>query len=206
MGSILARISTQAKRGGAMSNATYLRLIDEAVQSICPSALSLRLSRIDTESRHIYPSIYDADKMMFRVKRCRAFIRKARCGEFDYTPDDIVSETFQHRIGFQNPLLPNDALKSVKQFIPALWVAVFDLGNGSHHVATMYRGDAFFSVRDFEGQTIADVNAEELDAIIARMQERNGIDEASWKRYCEKLHESCEKWAIASNATTRMIQ
>lgn len=180
-----------------MTNATYLRLIDEACQSICPSSLSLRLSRIDTESQHVYPTIYDADKMMFRVKRCRAFVRQAHCGEFDYTPDGIIGETFQHSIGFQNPLLPSEALKSVKRFIPALWVVVFDFGNGSHHVATVYRGDAFFPVSEFEGQTVAGVNtAEELEAILSKMQERNGIDEASWKRYCTKLHEECSFRAI----------
>jgi hypothetical protein len=179
----------------------YLQLMNEAAQTLCPPASSLRLTRIDTKSKHLHSSIYDADRTMFRVKRCEAFIRQARCGEFDYSPDNhALSETYRDVMGFEPPLRPNAALRSVVKYIPKLWCLVSNIVAGTHNVTTVYRGDAFFRVSEFEGHTIADLRtADKLTATLEAMQARKGYDAAAWELYCKKLAEECMVRAAAAS-------
>jgi hypothetical protein len=188
-----------------VTKAIYQRLIDEACQAICNPALAERSVRIDSIERHVYPSLYDADATIFKVKRCRSFIRQARCGEFDYTPDGhLISEVFQQQIGFQEPLLPNEALKSVERFIPPLWCLIVDMDGGMHQVTAVFRGDAFFPVCEFEGQTLANVKSpEQLRSIVAMMTDRKGFDDESYKRYCDALSNECALRAIAEANQTK---
>src|SRR4051812_12644259 len=85
----LNRNSSQPRRDDDAMNdqRRYMQLIDEVVQSICPSSLSLHLSRIDSEASRAHPSIFEADKNTFRVKKWQTFVRQARYAEFDYSPD-----------------------------------------------------------------------------------------------------------------------
>jgi hypothetical protein len=153
----------------------------------------------------VHSSIYDADRTLFITKRCEAFIRQARCGEFDYSPDShVIAETYRDAMGFEPPLLPNEALRSVVKYIPKLWCLVSQIAPGTHSVTTAYRGDAFFRVYDFEGHTIADLgNADKLTLALEAMQDRKGYDAEAWKLYCTKLAEACERFEVATGAVTR---
>jgi hypothetical protein len=178
----------------------YLQLMNEAAQSLCPPASSLRLSRVDTKRKHVHSSIYDADRTYFLVKRRDAFIRQARCGEFDYSPDShALAETYRDVMGFEPPLKPNDALRSVVKYIPKLWCLVSHIAPGTHSVTTVYRGDAFFKVYECEGQTIADLrNADKLTLTLEAMHARMGYDAAAWELYCKKLAAECMTRAVTA--------
>jgi hypothetical protein len=183
-----------------MVRETYLQLMNEAAQTLCPPAMSLRLSRIDTKSKHLYSSIYDADRTLFRVKRCEAFIRQAREGEFDYSPDGhALAETYRDAMRFEPPVKPNEALRSVAKYIPKLWCLVSNIVPGTHSVTTVFRGDAFFRVYEFEGHTIANLKTgDKLTSILATMQAQKGYDAAAWELYCKKLAAECMLRAVAA--------
>lgn len=189
----------------------YLQLMNEAAQTLCPPASSLRLSRIDSKRKHINASIYDADRMLFRrlfrTNHCEAFIRQARYGEFDYSPDNhLLSETYRDVMGFQRPLLPNEALRSVAKYIPKLWCLVSQIVPGTHSVVTVYRGDAFFKLYEFEGQMIANLRSnDKMTEVLEEMQARKGYDADAWKLYCTKLAEECMARSVAASESNGQI-
>src|ERR1700756_2181288 len=89
----------------------FHQLMSEVTETICPGALSLNLSRVDTREAHRYRSLYESDCNYFRTSRHRAFIREARTGEWDYSPSNSVSMETYPALEMQKVTLPNEALK-----------------------------------------------------------------------------------------------
>jgi hypothetical protein len=166
----------------------FQQSIEAMFQTLCPGALSLHLSRIDTKANHPHRSTYDADHSYFRTTRQSAFIREARCGEFDYSPSSGLSMETYPTLELQSVPLPNEVLRSVWKYIPRLWLLVMDLGEGTHHVATIYRGDPMWKLADREGiQTAQFKSSNELSEALAKIQECEGLDIAAWERFCKEL-------------------
>lgn len=165
----------------------FTHSIEAILQTLCPGALSLHLSRIDTRARHPHESIYDADSSYFRTTQRRAFIREARCGEFDYSPSSGSFMEEYPRLNFQNAPLPNDVMRSLWEHIPRLWILVMNLGDGTHHVSTIYRGDAMWPIADRNGSDTAQFKTDaELSEALAKIQACEGFDIQAWKRFIQR--------------------
>jgi hypothetical protein len=182
----------------------FHQLISEVTETICPGALSLNLSRIDTKDKHRHHSLYDSDRTYFRASQRRAFIREARCGEFDYTPSNSVSMETCPTLQLQKVTLPNEALKDVWEHIPRLWVLCVELSEGTHQVTTVYRGDALWKVADCDGSDVAKFEDEaELSEALSKIQACEGFDKAAWERFCQKYWDSCViHSAVVPNSAT----
>jgi hypothetical protein len=165
----------------------FAQLMSEVNETICPGALTLNLSRIDTKGAHRYHSLYEADRTYFRTSRHRAFIREARTGEWDYTPSNSVSVETYPTLELQRVMPPNEALKDVWQYIPRLWVLCVQLSEGTHHLSAVYRGDAMWKVVEREGSDVASFDSDaELSDTLAKIQACEGFDKAAWERFCQK--------------------
>jgi len=164
----------------------FLESMASLQANLCPASLSLHLSRIDTANRHSHSSLYDADRTYFRTTKQRAYIREARCGEFDNTPSSgIASENYPSLV-LQSIGKPNAILARLWKRVPRLWVLVADLGNGTHQVVTIYRGDPLWKVTDREGLDIADIRSDvELSAALEKVQACEGVDQAAWVTFME---------------------
>lgn len=182
----------------------FHQLMSEVTGTICPGALSLNLSRIDTREAHRYRSLYEADRIYFRTSRHRAFIREARTGEWDYTPSNSASMETYPALELQKVTLPNEALKDVSEHIPRLWVLCVELSEGVHQVTTIYRGDAMWRVADRDGNDVAQFDDEgQFAAALATIQAREGFDKAAWERFCQKYWDSCVVHsAVVPNSAT----
>ena len=182
----------------------FHQMMSEVTETICPGALSLNLSRIDTKEAHRYHSLYEADGIYFRTSRHRAFIREARTGEWDYSPSNSVSRETCPALQLQKVTLPNDALKDVWQHIPRLWVLCVELSKGVHQVTTIYRGDAMWRVADCDGNDVAKFDSEaQFSEALAKIQASEGFDKAAWERFCEKYWNACVvQSAVLPNSAT----
>jgi hypothetical protein len=166
--------------------------IEQIVQSICASSITLNLSRIDTKQSHRFPSIYKADTTYFQTTQLRAFIRESRIGEFDYSPSSGLSMESYPTLQFQAVAFPNEPLKSVKRFIPKLWVLVTDLDNGTHHVSSIYRGPAMWKVVEREGIDTASFHSPTgLTEALAKIQACEGFDIPAWRRFVKEYWNAC---------------
>jgi hypothetical protein len=171
----------------------FLKLIEEMQATLCPPSLAIHLSRIDTKANHPHKDIYQADKVYFAVTKKRAFIREARQGEFDYTPEThrISSEQFPS-LKYQKPFLPNQILISLRDEIPKLWVLVTNLENGTHHVSTTYRGKAFWKLTDIDGSNIAEFeNEAAFIKALEVIKSCEGVDEKDWERFLQQYWDAC---------------
>jgi len=161
--------------------------IEAVSKMLCPGGICLHMARIDTKANYAHKSVYDADRMYFLSTRQSSFIRESYCGEFDHSPSSSISAVTYPSLNFQTAPLPNEILKSVWKDIPRLWVLVADHGEGVHHVSTIYRGDAMWTVEDREGIDTARFDTPEgLPEALAQVQEREGFDEHAWKRFVAK--------------------
>lgn len=161
--------------------------IAQIIECLCPGALSLHLSRIDTQKKHPHKSLYESDRNQFRVTRQPSFIREAHTGEFDASPSNSVSVETYPSLNFQSVAVPKEALKSVWKHIPRLWIMVTEITAGTHHVSTIYRGNAMWPVAEIDGSDIAQFkSAEELAQALEKIQDCEGLDQASWKHFCER--------------------
>jgi len=170
----------------------FASVVAEVTQTLCPTALSPHMCRIDTKHKHPHRSLYEADRAYFRVSREGSFIREAHCGEFDYTPSRSVSVEQYPKLELQSIPLPNPILKSLWKHIPRLWVLCTDFGNGTHQVTTIYRGDPMWPIADRDGNDVAQFeSADELRQALEKIQTREGVDEMAWKRFCQRCWDAC---------------
>lgn len=186
--------------GFAVDSQKFLQSLDAMVKTLCPGAISVHQSRIDTKAAHPHKSIYEADTTNLRFAKhlvdCRAvsrsYIREARCGEFDFTPSSAPFMETYPTLEFQSASLPNDLLHSMWKDIPRLWVLVTDLGGGTHHVSAIYRGPAVWKVVDGSGFDIASFKSDaELLEALSKIQACEGIDMQAWKQFCQKYWDTC---------------
>jgi len=181
--------------------------LDGICQSICNPALTTHLSRIDTKDNHPHHSIYEADRIHFRTTRQGSFIREAMCGEFDYTPSsNQISMERYPVLKFQSVPLPNEVLRSVYEFIPRLWVLCVQISKGTHHVTTIYRGNALWPVVDRDGREVAELKTDdEIAAALAKVQACEGFDEAALKRFYQQGWDACVIHAATAIKTDEAI-
>lgn len=176
----------------------FAQLMSEVTETICPGALSLNLSRIDTKNRHRYRALYDSDRTYFRTSRHRAFIREARTGEFDYTPSNSISTETYPTLELQKVALPNEPLKDVWQHIPRLWVLCVQLNEGTHQVSAVYRGDAMWPIAERDGSDVATFDSEaDFSDALTKIQACEGFDKPAWERFCQKYWDACVMHAAA---------
>ena len=180
--------------------------LDGICKSICNPALTAHLSRVDTKDKHPHSSIYEADRIHFKTTRQRSFIREAMCGEFDYTPSSnrLLMESYP-ALKFQNVPLPNDVLKSVCELIPRLWVLCVQVAPGTHHISTIYRGDALWPVLDSDGREVAELTEDQLAEALAKVQACEGFDEAAVKRFYQQAWDTCVVHAATAITTGEAI-
>lgn len=182
----------------------FHQMMSEVTETICPGALSVNLSRIDTKDKHRYRSLYEADSVYFRTSRHRAFIREARTGEWDFSPSNSVSTETYPALQLQKVTPPNEALKDVWKYVPRLWVLCVELSKGTHQVTAIYRGDAMWKVADCDGNDVAKLDGEaELSEALAKVQACEGFDKAAWERFCQKYWDACViHSAVVPDSTT----
>lgn len=180
--------------GARCDSAKFMESIDAMVKSLSPGALSLHFSRIDSPNAQAHRSIYDADRTYLRTTKQRQFIREARCGEFDYTPNKhtLAMEKYP-ALEFQHVPLPNELMRELWRDIPQLWVLVTDCGNGVHHVSTTYRGPAFmWKVVEREGMNVAQFKSDaEFSEALERIQACEGCDLEAWRRFLQRYWDAC---------------
>jgi hypothetical protein len=193
MGSKSAYFTIEASREGAITmgirgdSNKFLQSIDAMVKTLCPGAVSLHVSRIDTPLGHPHKSIYEADRDYFRITKRRAFIRESHCGEFDYSPSSGLTMEQYPALNLQNAEMPGEFLKSFASLIPRLWVLVSDLGEGTHQVTAVYRGNPLWEVVDRDGRDTANLKTEEeLRDALARIQACEGLDLKAWADFCKQ--------------------
>jgi len=176
----------------------FANIVAEITKTLCPTALSPHLCRIDTKYKHPHHALYESDRIYFRVNHGGSFIREAREGEFDYTPSNGVSAESYPALALQSISLPNPILKSLWKHIPRLWVLCTDFGNGTHQITTIYRGDAAWPVAFRDGSEVAQFkSADELRQALEKIQACEGVDEKAWKRFCQKCWDTCIKHLAA---------
>jgi hypothetical protein len=167
--------------------AKFQQSIDEMVQTLCPGGISLRMSRIDTKAKHSYKFVYEADCHQLRMTGSKDFIREAICGEFDNTPSSGPTMERYPNLRFQSVPFPNEILRSLKKYIPRLWVMVSDKGNGTIMVTALYRGPAMWSIADREGRETAIFEGSNgLSDALVKIQECEGFDEVAWKQFVKR--------------------
>ena len=186
--------------------------ISAIVNTICPTALTLHLSRIDTKASHFHQSIYDADctnlrwlKLLIKGRsESRSYIREARCGEFDYSPSSGPTMEIYPALQFQSAVLPNEMLRSLWKLIPRLWVLVTDLGAGTHHVSAIYRGQPMWNVIDLCGFDAAVFKSNpEFLAPLSKIQACEGFDIEAWTRFSQACLDACVLDAVNMSTTRK---
>jgi hypothetical protein len=178
---------------------TFKKAIEEIAQTLCPGALSTHLCRIDTAENHPHRTLYESDRDYFRITRQRAFIREARCGEFDYSPSSHpISEQYPS-LQFQSVPQPNDVLKAVWEHIPRLWVLCVELGQGRHQITTIFRGEPMWKVVDRDGSDVAQFKSEdEFGEVMDKIQACEGLDKAAWERFWQRAWDASVVYAATT--------
>ena len=170
----------------------FANIVAEITKTLCPTALSPHLCRIDSKDKHPHHALYESDRLYFRLSREASFIREAHEGEFDYTPSSGLSAERYPALTLQSIEFPNEVLKGLCKHIPPLWVLCTDLGNGMHQITTIYRGDAEWPVAFRDGSEVAQFkSAEELRRALEKIQACEGVDEKAWQQFCQKCWDAC---------------
>jgi hypothetical protein len=170
----------------------FVALVHEVTKTLCPTALSPHLCRIDSASQHPHKALYESDSTYLKVSRQSAFLREAKEGEFDFTPSRSLSAECYPTLALQSAPTPNAILLSLKRYIPRLWTLVTDVGNGTHHVTAIYRGSALWATIERDGNQIASFrNADEFRHALEAIQACEGQNVAEWERFCTRVYDVC---------------
>lgn len=89
--------------------------------------------------------------------------------------------------------MSNETLRAMWKEIPRLWVLVTNIGNGTHHFSTMYRGEALgWKVADRDGSEVAVFKSDgDFCKTVQRIQECEGFDQKAWQSFCQRYWDSC---------------
>jgi hypothetical protein len=155
---------------------------------LCPSSLTLNLSRFDSPQHHLHRSIYanDCDYLRVHPKRNR-LLRESNCGEFDYGPSTGPFMETYPKLQFQSAQLPDEIMRRMSGDIPRLWVLVTKLAIGVHQVTTIYRGNPFWKIVERDAREIAYFDSDEdMLPVLAEIQKREGFDLKAWEVFEKK--------------------